>query len=101
MTSADKKFWHYVICFVGSLREIAGFEGKIAVIDYGLTPRQRSALERHGVQMINPRMDYWLVIDRYFATAEFFSKRVDATVLYFDADISPRAPGRWGSPRSG
>lgn len=87
ITSADSKFWNMLISFIASLRDVAHNQSRVGVIDYGLTQPQCSALRNLGIEIIQPKRKYALIIDRYFTTAEYFADNSESTIYYFDADI--------------
>jgi len=87
VTSSDARFWPNLICFIASLREIASYRGRIAVIDYGLEEEQRSALAAEDITLVTPYGRHVLVVDRYLTLAEYFRNNIEDILLYFDADI--------------
>ncbi len=87
VTSCDAKFWPWLATFVGSLRDVAGFTGRIAIIDYGLSGQQHEILDRLEIvrlQALNCRIQ---VLDRYLTVASHFDPSMPALVAHFDADI--------------
>ena len=87
VTAGDSRFWHFLTCFVASLRDVARYTGRLAIIDYGLTPDQRERLREHAVVLLAPRGRHQLVVDRYLTLAGHLPDDPEAIVLYFDADI--------------
>ncbi|MBT4522194.1 MAG: hypothetical protein HOC23_19515 [Halieaceae bacterium] len=87
VTSSDEKFWPWLAMFVGSLRDVAGFTGSIAVIDYGLTIQQREILEEQRVVCLPALNNRIQVLDRYLSLASYFDPSIPALVAHFDADI--------------
>jgi hypothetical protein len=87
VTSSDEKFWPWVASFVGSLRDVAGFRGRIGIIDYGLNAQQRVILDKLEITCL-PALKYRIqVLDRYLSIASHFDPSVPALVAHFDADI--------------
>ncbi len=87
VTSSDSRFWPILTCFIASLRDVARYQGRIAVIDYGLEEAQRRKLGEAGITVVAPHRKHILVIDRYFTLADYFRNDQRDIVVYFDADI--------------
>lgn len=87
VTACDAAFFPWLAAFVGSLRDVAGYSGPIAVVDYGLKPKQLASLAHAAVERIPAAGRRNRVLDRYFTIAEAFPPPSRAVVAHFDADV--------------
>lgn len=73
--------------FIASLRETAGWDGNIAIMNYGLTPHETWTLQQNGIEIIAPAMKYKALIDDRFTTiAQHFNGK-HAKIATWDADM--------------
>lgn len=88
ITAGSTNFYNNLLTsFIASLRETAGWNGNIGVMNYGLTPHEAWTLRQNGIEVIPPSMKYAALIDDRFTTiADFFSGK-KVRVATWDADM--------------
>jgi len=88
VTAGSTNFYdNLMTSFIASLRETAGWEGNIGIINYGFTPHEVWTLRLHGIQIIPPVMKYAALIDDRFTTIGNFFKDKNAQIGAWDSDI--------------
>lgn len=73
--------------FLGSLREIAKYDGNIGILDYGFTNPQRKKLKSLGIVLI-PALHHYnpIISDRFKTLGEHF-KNKEAAICEWDCDV--------------
>lgn len=87
VTAGDSRAYESMLVpFIASVRDVAGWLGKIAVVDLGLSANQRERLEAIGISLIKKaNRSQTIVCDRFFSVYD----AMNDTDVYavFDADI--------------
>lgn len=87
VTACDSRAYESMLVpFLASLKEVAGWRGKISVVDLGLTDDQRERLDDIGVFLM-PKVNrsQAIVCERFFAIASAMND--NDVYAVFDADI--------------
>jgi FkbM family methyltransferase len=87
VTSSDSRAYESMLVpFLASIRDVAKWAGKIAVVDYGLTDGQLQKLKELGIIIFKKANHYRsLVCDRYFSVYDAMSDNDLYAII--DADI--------------
>ena len=80
----DRVYGEMVIPFFASLRDNARFNGKVCVIDYGLSERRKRKLVDAGCFIMQPLKKHFLCLDKVATVAELGE---DVCYCLYDADI--------------
>jgi len=90
ITAGSANFYDNLLTsFIASLRETAGWKGKIGIMNYGLTPHQTWTLQQVDphIVVIPPAMKYKALIDDRFTTIARHFKGKEAKIATWDADM--------------
>lgn len=88
VTAGSSNFYDNLLTsFVASLRETAGWQGKIGIMNYGLTPHECWTLRQNGIEIIPPKMKYAALIDDRFTTVADFFHDKNCKIAEWDLDM--------------
>ncbi|WP_256978299.1 hypothetical protein [Burkholderia sp. HI2500] len=89
----NRAWYEMLVPFLLSLRH-TGYDGRIAVIGYGLSERKRQILASQAVDVIEASGAYALPVGRFIEAAEYCARHPQIRKLaLYDADIWFCAPG--------
>ena len=88
----NRAWYEMLVPFLLSLRH-TGYDGRIAVIGYGLSERKRQILASQSVDVIDASSAYALPVGRFIEAAEYCARNPQIRKLaLYDADIWFCAP---------
>lgn len=89
ITAGSTNFYDNLLTsFIASLRETAKWNGKIIIMNYGLTPHETWTLQQNeGIIVIPPAMKYKALIDDRFTTIARYFKDKEAKIATWDCDM--------------
>jgi hypothetical protein len=82
----DRAYEELLVPFLGSLFSLAKWQGRVAVLDYGLSPKRVACLRRFGVEVETiPRLTF-VNLDRFMHLGDF-CRRHPGIISHWDADM--------------
>ena len=82
----DRGYKSLLAPFLGSLISVAGWRGRIAVFDYGLSAARVARLRELGIHVEPVEQQHLLMVDRFIHLTQF-AKQNEGVIGMWDADV--------------